>query len=373
MKILRTGAEECFEDLPLEVNWDLTKNCNYHCSYCFNYGKGKTPLPLLPFSTLEQLKIAVDNIASLNRPWYDIVFSGGEPTFHPLITELITMLHEKLGKRLNRILIITNGSRNNALYEKIADLAQEISINMNISIHTDHVDMNHILELIDNLSADIKMNFSIMFNPDKREFVHEIYDMMFEARKKYWFQMAVITLRDGDQVDPRYTPEDFAWQKKTVKQFNELVKSVASQFPPRKNPSHAFHVIRDVEDNGKLKTEKQQNRTIELADGLLAFRGMHCIAHAALLRINANGRYLGMVCGDDHTIGNIYEENSILRLRDKLIHAVKCTKRVCGCSSNDKIPKFSFEADAKKYVAFAQKRQAELFDEYAATQAIKTI
>lgn len=43
MKILSTGAQTCFEDLPLEVNWSITLNCNYRCSYCFDYGKKHTP------------------------------------------------------------------------------------------------------------------------------------------------------------------------------------------------------------------------------------------------------------------------------------------------------------------------------------------
>ena len=306
----------------------------------------------------------MDNIASLNRPWYDITLSGGEPTFHPHISDLILMLHETLGERLNRILIITNGSRNKNLYEKLADLSKVIDVRLLISLHTDHVEMDHISEIIENLSADITMNFSLMFNPDKREFVHEIYDTMFELRKKFWFGMNVVTLRDGDIVDTRYTPEDFAWQKKAVKQFGELVKSVASKFPPRKKPNRPWYIIRDIEDKGEIKTVKQGNRTLELADGLLKFKGMYCIAHAATLRINANGRYMGMVCGDDRTIGNIYEKNSLYALREKLIHSVKCTHRVCGCAANDRIPKFASEEEAKKYIEFAQKRQAALFDEY---------
>lgn len=280
------------------------------------------------------------------------------------------MLHETLKERLTGVIIITNGSRNEKLYRGLAELAKSIDITMQISIHTDHVDMNHILDIIEKLSANITMSFALMFNPDKREFVHEIYDMMFEARKKYWFGMNVITLRDGDRVDPRYTPEDFAWQKKAVKQFNELVKSVAPNFPPRKKTRYSNPVIRDVEDNGEIKTMKQGNRTLALADGLLAFKDMYCIAHAALLRIEENGGFRGMVCGDDRKIGNIYEKDAITKVRDKLIHAVKCTKRNCGCAANDPIPKFASEEDAKKYVEFAQKRQAQLFAEYDAQQAL---
>lgn len=373
MRIIREGAKECFEDLPLEVNWAPTQNCNYRCSYCFIYGKGKRTPPPLPFSTLEQLKIAVDNIASLNRPWYDIVFSGGEPTFHPRITELIIMLHEKLGKRLNHILIITNGSRNNALYEKIADLAKEISISMNISIHTDHVDMNHILDLINNLSAAVKLNFAIMFNPDKREFVHEIYDIMLEQRKKFYFNFDVMQIRDGDRIDSRYTPEDFAWYKTVPQGIRKLLSTTTLPQPTQKKSFRRMNLFTDIEEDGEKKTLTKVDYSNKYTNGMIQFKGMYCMAYAALLRISATGNCSGLVCTDSRPIGNIFEPDVFLNVHDKLIQAIKCSRAICGCSSNYRVPKFASEEEAKKYLEFAQKRQAELFNEYDATQAIKTI
>lgn len=371
MKILKTGGIKCFEDLPIQINWNLTQRCNYHCSYCFYYGKS-TP-PQLPFSTLEQMRIAVDNIASLNRPWYDVFLSGGEPTIHPHIFDLIYMLHEKLGERLNRLSIITNGSRNKSLYGRIIDVAKYTKLNLKISIHTDHVKMDHILELIENLSADIDISFSLMFNPDKREFVHEIYDTMFEYRKKYQFSMNVVTIRDRDIVDPRYTQEDFDWQKQAIKKFNDLAKSVSAQFPPRKKAKNSDSVVRIIEDNGEIKTVKSVNRTVELASGLFRFKGMYCISHAVLLRVFENGDCKGMVCPNDKNDCNIFNEGSLMAYQDKLIHFVRCNQRNCGCAANDPIPKFALEEDAKKYVEFAQKRQAELFNEYFAAQTMKTL
>ena len=163
MKIIKTGAEEAFKDLPLAIEWHLTYNCNYRCSYCFIYRKGN--IPQTPFSTLEQIKTAVDNIVSLNRPYYDIGLSGGEPTIHPHMFDIVELFHKKLGNRLNSISIVTNGSRNAALYEKLAGIAKYINFLMNVSIHTDHVEMDHILELIEKLSHDVKMHFVLMFNP----------------------------------------------------------------------------------------------------------------------------------------------------------------------------------------------------------------
>ena|GEM_PF-7131356 len=317
------------------------------------------------------MKTAVDNIASLNRPWYDITLCGGEPTIHPHIFEIISMLHETLGERLNTILVITNGSRNESFYRRLTDIAEVVDIRMNISIHTDHVDMSHILKLIENLSNDINMNFALMFNPDKREMVYKIYNTLFEYRKKYRFTLNIVALSDGDHIDPRHTKEDFAWRDEALKKINDLEKSVASEFPPRKKTKHVRKLIRDIEENSEVKTVPIVDRRTDYAKGLFELKGMYCIAQASVLRIYESGTCRGMVCPDDRTVYNIYDENCFKGARDKFIHAVICSQHSCVCSSNDKIPKFASAEDAKKYVEFAQKRQLELFAEYDAAQQAK--
>ena len=374
MKILRAGARECFNELPLVVDWAPTMKCNYRCSYCFDYGKGKNPPPQLPFSTLEQLKVAVDNIASLNRPWYNVTLSGGEPTIHQHISDLIVMLHETLGERLNQVVLLTNGSRNKDLYQKLATIAKEQYIRVNISIHTDHVDMAHILELIENLSNDVNIGFALMFNPAKREMVHDIYETLFEYRKKYLFGMSSYLLRIGDHLDPRYNEEDLTWQKEANERFKALTESVKSPILQVRQPrqiKHVFHDFHDIEDNGILKTIENADTTLKYTNGLFGFAGMYCMAHTNVLSISENGYCKGMVCGDDPILCNIYEKNSLMAVRDKLIHAIKCKRPMCGCSANYHIPKFASEEEARKYFIFAYKKQMALLAEGDAENALR--
>lgn len=283
------------------------------------------------------------------------------------------MLHEALGERLNSVSIVTNGSRNAQLYEKLARIAEQINFLMNISIHTDHVEMAHILELIEKLSQDVRMHFVLMYNPVKREFVHEIYETMFEYRKRFPFTMNVVLVRDKNGIDSRYTPEDFAWQKKANTQFAEMEHSLAFEVSFKKQKKFPLTVFHEIEENGEQKIITVKNRTLNLNNGLLNFKGMYCVSYANRLAISADGSCKGMVCNLDSSLCNIYDKDCFKVVRDKLIHAFKCSMSLCGCAANDRIPKFASEEDAKKYVAFAQKRQAELFDEYDATQAIKTI
>lgn len=366
-----------FKSLPLVIDWLLTMRCNYRCSYCFHYGKHKaTPPPQRPFSTLEELKTAVDNIASLNRPWYDVVFSGGEPTVHPHISDVIPLLSETLGERLNNLVILTNGSRNNVLYERLANIAKSRPITIGVSIHTDHVEMAHLLELIENLSSKVNLSFSLMFNPDKRDFVYEIYETLSDYRKKYKFGMEQYLLRESGHLDSRYTAEDLEWQKVANLRFKALAQSVklpeSSGQLSRQKIQHVYHKFHEIEDNGTIKTIENANADLKYTNGLFAFCGMYCIAHANVLSINENGLCRGMICNLDPIICNIYKENAFQKVRDELIHAVKCNKPHCGCSGNYRIPKFASEEDAKKYVEWAQKRQAELFAEYDAAHVKST-
>ena len=314
---------------------------------------------------------------SLNRPWYNVVLSGGEPTLHPHFFDIINLLHETLKERLNRLRIFSNGSRNLNFYEKIADVAKSMYMQMRISIHTEHVNMEHIIELIENLSERLDLTFPLMFNPARREEVHLIYDILFELRKKYQFSIHISLLRDGDHIDSRYTQEDLFWHKESTVKFRALENVFASKFPPKQNPMHSFHVFSDIELDGERKVLERDydnffERELNYTNGLLTFTGMWCVANPAVLSIQENGLCRGMVCGADPFICNIYEENSFKAVQDNLIHAVQCPFELCGCGHNDLCPKFSSPLEAARFIEIAREKQKALFAEYDAAHSTQT-
>lgn len=367
MKIFRTGAHENLYDLPISINWGFTSQCNYRCTYCFDYGTrrgGGVNIQQVPFSSLEQIKIAVKNIASLNRPCYNVTFGGGEPTIHPHLSDAISLLHENLGDRLNNVLIISNGSRNKILYQKIAEFSKYIPFTLLISIHTDHAETEHICELIENLSDKVTLTFSLMFNPAKRERVYSIHKTLIEYRKKFPFSMRVVLLREDDKLDPRYNKDDIEWQQVANKHFKEVAESAHVKFEPSVKPKHTRHLFYDIEHNGKRMIGEENDHNLKLTNGLLRFKGMFCTAHAAVLRIEPGGLCKGMVCGADPCICNIFQENSLLANRDKLIHLIRCPYELCGCSVNDAIPKFASVEEAIRFAEVVREKQNALFDAY---------
>lgn len=366
MKIIRAGAYEAFYDMPLQVDWMLTTRCNYRCTYCFHYGYGRTPPPQLPFSTLEQLKNAVNNIASLNRPHYDITFTGGEPTIHPHMIDLIYMLRDKLQERLREILIITNGSRNEKFYQKIVEIAKSLNISMQVSVHTDHVDMEHFLELIELLSNNVNLYIPLMFNPDKREEVHLIFDILCEYRKRFPFNMEVKTLRLSNSVDPRYTDDDLQWIQETIKYFHALERAV--KVKSTKKLPVMMNMFHDIEIDGERQVVETVNLDPNYTNGLADFSGMYCVANTANLRIEENGLCRGLICYLPPNMCNIYEKDSLKAVRDNLIHAIQCNKKLCGCPSANYVPKFSSPEEAIGFMKVFGAKQKALFDEYDAAQ-----
>ena len=93
----------------------ILEACNFRCPYCrglkdWIYGDRK-----LKMLSLEEIKRNID-LWCLPLPLENIRFSGGEPTLHPDIVEIIK--YAKF-KGIKRIAISTNGSNKTKLYDEL--------------------------------------------------------------------------------------------------------------------------------------------------------------------------------------------------------------------------------------------------------------
>jgi molybdenum cofactor biosynthesis enzyme MoaA len=95
----------------------ITEYCNFKCPYCrglsddiYNFRKVKQ-------LTLAEIKSNID-LWCLNNPLENIRFSGGEPTLHPDIVEVVKYAK---ASGIKRIAISTNGSNKMSLYTSLID------------------------------------------------------------------------------------------------------------------------------------------------------------------------------------------------------------------------------------------------------------
>ncbi len=121
---------------PKSVSWDISKRCNYACSYCHPTISNKTD----PLRSREELFEAAFRIMRgfAKGKRINWIITGGEPTLHPCYLELVEMLF----KKQHIVHTQTNGSRLPAYY---ADLIRCSSIG--ISVHLEFAEHRKIVEV----------------------------------------------------------------------------------------------------------------------------------------------------------------------------------------------------------------------------------
>ena len=103
------------------VQWDLSRRCNFDCSYCWPNSHNKTDR----WIPVEGLKKVVDKIEEQYHDKMQFNFAGGEPTLHPGFLELCEYIWEK-GHHIH---VQTNGTMNVNMARRLASMA-EISISV---------------------------------------------------------------------------------------------------------------------------------------------------------------------------------------------------------------------------------------------------
>ncbi len=354
--IIRQGSPECFQNMPLRIDWHLTSYCNFRCSYCFQAGNEYKKV----FCTVEQAESAIQHIASANRPGYQVNLIGGEPTTHPHLAEIITLLCKYLGDRLEQLEITTNGSFSESQMETILKAGEQVNMKLYISIHLEYVNVERVVELVKRYSSRTRLQLSLMFHPELIEKTIYMADALCDLRRDFSFKMSPSILREGpqfDRFDSRYTQEHFNCAEKIKKQF-EKVSADGPKWPrdAQENFGWLFFVQRNVNDSIVSYERLSDSKLKELTGRV--YTGLTCCAGTSIVKIGVDGSVKGMNCAIDRPICNIFEENPFLR--EDWIHGVVCTKAMCGCSVNQRIPKFRSPTDAQKFIAEKRQEQKRL-------------
>ena len=318
---------------------------------------------------MEQAEAAIRHMASANRSSYHIQFSGGEPTTHPYLPEIIKLLRQHLGDRVDRLTIITNGSFSERQIEACLEAGRDCNLRLIVSMHLEYLGIERVVELVKRYSRRANIEIAIMFKPDLFDEVSKRAETLCNLRSDYPFFMYVSMLLESprfDKYDSRYTQEHIDW----VRQMTKRMADLSMKFPKRSigndvNKDDGFFVLCE---KGDLGIEQHENLTLRGLKDLTSnvFTGLTCCAGINTLQIQPDGRCRGMICGLDGYICNIFEENPFEH--EDWIHGVKCSMPMCGCNLNYRIPKFRSEEEAEKFMAEMREEQKRLMSEYQANE-----
>lgn len=93
--------------VPKSVNWHFTRQCNYHCGFCFHTAKTSFCLPSSK-EGLEESKHCLSRLRDAGMQ--KLNFSGGEPFLHPkALGKLVRFCKQDLC--LESVTIVSNGSK----------------------------------------------------------------------------------------------------------------------------------------------------------------------------------------------------------------------------------------------------------------------
>lgn len=127
-------------DIAFNLNWDLSRRCNFGCSYC----SWMTSNNFDPHRSWEELMFAADEIERFfcrgrTGKW---VFTGGEPTLHPDYLKLVKTVKD----RGHLIHTQTNGSRSPEFYGELLENSL-----IGFSVHLEFVKTDRFLKVIEKL------------------------------------------------------------------------------------------------------------------------------------------------------------------------------------------------------------------------------
>ena len=357
--IIRQGSSECFKERPMLVSWTVTSHCNYRCSYCFNAGTKYKKI----FCTLEQANTTIKHIASTNLPSYYVILTGGEATTHPHLHEIIRMLCQQLGDRLETLQITSNGTFSESQMGAILEASKQVNVKLLISIHLEYTDAEHVAELVKKYSPCTQLQLSLMFHPEMVDKAMSVANVLCDLSEDYPFEAQVSLLREApkfDKFDSRYTQEHYKIAEKIQEKFRRTKTEHSGLFENQQDDIDWDYMLeRDI--NGSIETLEHISRSDLMKLTGNNFMGMNCCAGTNVIYIKPDGKVKGLICPLDQPVCNIFEENPFLR--EDWIHSVSCTKKMCGCYVNFRVPKFRSKVCAEKFIAEKKLEQKKLLSE----------
>ncbi len=335
----------------LHVHWSLLHSCNYQCSYCYQ--------PKVE----ENCVFVKDRILSMAhrlleqpRPYYAFTITGGEPTLHPHLPEILAYLYTS-GRKVG-VVVETNGSRDIQYFQQLLQRVPDHALQFQISVHPAYADLAQILTLTATIAEARQLaHVRIMCDPELQESVRLFHDKLTQLRAIIPFTMAmqpVMQPSNMNEPDTRYNDADFRWWKEAKQLFAAAVAAGPAAYPELPFTAPQFH-LRQGRGIRTLGQNSVRPNTW--------FKDFHCCTGSNLVRVDADGHFYGTMC-------DITADNPPLWRAEKkavagIARIVRCRREHCSGGLNEVLPKFRELEDAKTHMAELEERALVFADEVA--------
>lgn len=280
----------------IKVEWNLGKRCNYDCAYCPAEIHDNSSL----HTDIEILKSTVNRLVELGD--IRISFTGGEPTVHPHIEELINYCkHVGIGW----VSVTTNGTRKPEWY--INQKADHWVFSLHFTEGDWHRVTNTIIK-VKMLKHLTPVMVNVMAHHEHMDAVRAAVGLLKKEGVPYVVRRIRWTEGDRDLFDDmRYHPDDLQWIKDNTATVDANCVIDGDKL------LHANDII-------KLHFNK--------------FKDWKCYAGLESLMINWDGEVHRATCRVGGPLGNIYD-GTFLKPTEPII----CDRNFCTCAADIPITK----------------------------------
>jgi len=277
------------------VSWTLINKCNYRCSYCPDHlHNGSTGQPR--WDTVERFirEFKVDK---------DICYriSGGEPTYWKHFIDMAKLVKES-GHTFS---FMTNGSQSTEYYKSIS----EYTDGMIISYHPEFADVEHIIDIANNVSCPIALN--LMMVKDNFDDLYNTATYIYNNTERLAIWPKVI-LDKSDPDNITNEPSDYTEsQLETIKNWPYFRKLDDSKL-------HRGNILLD-----NIKIDANQL----ILKGLNRHKHWNCYGGLDMINIDMWGNMYRSDCKNGGPLGNI-ERYGLP------IIPIRCEMDTCNCLSD---------------------------------------
>lgn len=283
------------------VDWMLGNSCSYACSYC--------PKALHDGSVRWQ---KTDDVLHLYHQLqhhyvetYDktiwLQFTGGEPTMHPRIIDLLGHASD-MGFKVS---LISNASRTIRFWEKINPCLNSVIL----TYHAEFADRDHFIQIGQMMVERISVHVNVTMIPDRFDQILEDAQEINRALPSASVSLKPLRQEFGSELYD-YSEE----------QMRVLSKGLPATAPPVGEKPRSL--MRAVTPSGESEVLRANQFILR---GMNNWKGYKCNVGLESLRVKGSGEVYRGVCGVGGPIGRLGQEIDLPK------QPIRCTKSACSC------------------------------------------
>lgn len=272
------------------VIWSLGNFCPYKCTYCnpyYNDGRD-------PYHSLENIRSTLELIPAKSR----IIFSGGEPTYHPNFEEILDTKPDAFTYG-----VISNGARPFSFWERVVTKLSPIIL----TFHSEFATLDRFIET------------ALLCKPNLHRINLTMIPWMWEESVKAYETF----IEKGLPVTPKPLVKNFGFKSSSL--IDEYLPEQVEWIRGKNNDSEIKY-IGLYDSKGKLL--RKTNPSEMLSSGETNFQGWECHTPAKTLYINTDGNIYDTSCKQRRLLGSV---STGFRLETD---PITCQQDFCWCHSD---------------------------------------